>query len=146
MVAVADADLILFLTTDTRTALTALADSRFPISKGWIADREWDPARNNGTAPAWQVIFRDDGVDDVELHVGEQSVGISVLAGSKDNPAPARALARIVKTIVKQTPRVQAGNPVAAVTSFLGPYAVDEASTFARQYMAASFTVVGVPL
>lgn len=146
MAGVRDADLLLFLTADTRQALTTLADPRFPVSSGWVADREWDPSRNTGTKPTWQVIFRDDGVNDVELHIGDQGVGISILAGSKDNPAPARELARIVKSIVKLTPRVQTGNPVAAVTSFHGPYAVDEASTYARQYMAVSFTVVGIPL
>lgn len=146
MADVLDADLILFLTTDTRTALAAIDDPRFPASSGWVADREWDPQRSSGAAPTWQVVFRDDGVDDAELGVGDQSVGVSVLAGSKDLPDLAVDLARLVKVIIKRTPRVQPGNPVAAVTSFLGPYAVDEASTYARQYMVVSFTVVGIPL
>lgn len=146
MAGVRDAELIQFLAADTRKALTELADERFPVSKGWVAGSEWDPARNTGAVPVWQVIFRDDGVNDTELHLGDQGVGISVLAGSKANPTPAIALAKIVKTIVKLTPRVEKDNPVAAVTSFLGPYPVDEASTYARQLMVVSFTVVGIPL
>lgn len=146
MAGVLDANLLQFLTDDMRAALIERADPAFPMSDGWIADREWDPQRNLGAQPAWQVVFRDDGVNDVELHLGDQGVGISVLAGSKDFPTPAGDLARIVKSIIKLTPRVQAGNPVAAVTSFLGPYPVEEASTYARQYMAVSFSVVGIPL
>ena len=137
-----DADVVLFLTGEIRSRIAELADPRFPAG-GWVADREWAPPASNPNAapPAWQVIVRDDGISDDELSTGEISVGLSVLAGSKQNTAPARALARIVKAIVKQTPRPEAGNPVSAVSSFLGPYAVPEESTYARQYSACTLRV-----
>lgn len=146
MPAVRDADVALFLTEDIRRALAADPVPGCPVARGWIAKTEWDPQRNDGQPPTWQVIVRDDGTSDVELHVGAASVGISVLAGSKDRPDPAERLARRVKTIVKLTPRVEPGNPIAAVTSFLGPYPVEEASTYARQYLAVGLTVVGDPV
>lgn len=143
-----DPNVPLFLTGEIRARLAALSDPRFPASTGWIADRDWSPppSNPNQTPPAWQVIVRDDGIADGDLIVGDCSVGVSVLAGSKQNPAPARDLAVIVKKIIKQTPRAEAGNPVAAVISFLGPYAVDDtASTYARRYMAVTLSVVGIP-
>jgi hypothetical protein len=138
-----DPDVVLFLTTEIRAELTALADAAFPMSKGWVDGREWSSATDGGTAPKWQVIVRDDGIADSDLIVGDAAVGVSVLAGTKANPKTANDLARIVKRIVKATPRAEAGNPVASISSFLGPYPVDEASTYARRYMAATLTVVG---
>ncbi|GGM42085.1 hypothetical protein [Microbacterium saperdae] len=147
MVAVRDADVALFLCRDLRRHLTEHPEPDFKVADGWIAKAEWDPERNpRPKPPLWQVVFRDDGTDDVELHVGSSSIGASVLAGSKDNPDPAERLARLVKTTLKQTPRVESGNPIAAVESCLGPYAVTEASTYARQYIAVVFSVVGDPV
>lgn len=142
-----DPNVPLFLAQEIRTRMTALADPDFPIAVGWIAGKEWvpPPSNPNATPPKWQVVIRDDGIADDELLTGECSIGVSVLAGSKDYPEPARRLAVIVKTIIKQTPRAEAGNPVAAVTSFLGPYAVDDPSTFARRYSAVTLSVVGLP-
>lgn len=137
-----DPDVPLWLTGEIRAKLTALADPAFPLAKGWVSDREWapPPSTPNAAAPAWQVIVRDDGINDDEF-TGDATVGISVLAGSKQNPSPAARLARIVKAIVKDTPRVESGNPVADVESFLGPYQVPEPGTWSRQYMTATLTV-----
>jgi len=149
MTAVAtDPDVPLWLTGEIREKLAALADPRFPASTGWISDRDWSPppSNPNQAPPSWQVIVRDDGIADGDLIVGDCSLGVSTLAGSKQNPAPARDLAVIVKRIIKATPRAEAGNPVADVTSFLGPYAVeDTASTYARRYSAVTLSVVGTP-
>lgn len=138
-----DPDVVLFLSGEIRAGLVELADPRFAGASGWIADREWAPPASNPAAvpPKWQVIVRDDGIDDDELTTGDISLGLSVLAGSKQNTAPARDLARIVKAIVKRSPRAEAGNPVSKVSSFLGPYAVDEPSEYARQYMACTLRV-----
>lgn len=143
-----DPDVPLFLTREIRARLTALADPEFVVGQGWISDRFWapPPSNPNQVAPKWQVVIRDDGIADDELLVGECSLGLTVLAGSKQLPGPARRLAVIVKRIIKQTPRAEAGNPVAAVTSFLGPYGIeDPASTYAWRYMSVSLSVVGTP-
>lgn len=147
MIPAEDPDVTLFLTSEIRRGLVALADAEFTLATGWIADREWSPPPStpNAVPPRWQVVVRDDGIADGELVVGDASVGISVLAGTKQFPASANRLARIVKRIVKATPRAEAGNPVADISSFLGPYPVEEASTYARRYMAVTLTVVGIP-
>lgn len=138
-----DPDVVLFLTGEIRARLVEVADPRFPAATGWIADREWTPPASSpdAAAPAWQVVVRDDGIDDDELTTGEISLGLSVLAGSKEHTVPARDLARLVKAIVKASPRAEAGNPVSKVSSFLGPYPVDEPSTYARQYMVCTMRV-----
>lgn len=138
-----DPELTLFLTAEIRSKLEALADPDFQAAQGWVGGREWSPPTPAAPPPKWQVIVRDDGIADGDLIVGDASIGLSVLAGTKANPTKANTLARIVKRIVKATPRAEAGNPVAAIQSFLGPYPVDEASTYARRYMAATLTVVG---
>jgi len=148
MIAVAsDPNVPQFMADEIRAKLSALADPEFTVAQGWIAGREWSPppSNPNQTPPKWQIVIRDDGIADGELLTGDCSLGVSVLAGSKQNPEPARRLSVIVKKIIKQTPRAEPGNPVAAVTSFLGPYAVDDPSTYARRYMAVTLSVVGIP-
>lgn len=141
-----DADLVRFLTAEIRREVALLADPRFVASKGRVAGREWVRETDGGTQPVWQVIVRDDGTTDTELVTGEASVGVRVYAGSKVDPTPAGDLARIVKAIIKTTPRAELGNPVAAVRSFRGPYPVDESSTYACQYMTCDLAVVSIPL
>lgn len=137
-----DPEVQLWLTGEIRARITELADPAYPAG-GWVADREWAPPASNPHAPAppWQVIIRDDGINDEEF-TGEAALGISVLAGTKLAPGPAKRLARIVKAIVKDTARAEPGNPVVDVTSVLGPFLVDEPGRAARQYLTATLTVV----
>lgn len=140
-----DADVPLFLVGEIREQVDALQDPRFGRADGWVHTREWLRETDAGEPPRWQVIVRDDGTDDIELGVGSASIGVSVLAGSKQDPSPADDLARFVKRIVRATPRVEPGNPVAAVTSLRGPWPVEEPTTYARRYMTCELTVVGDP-
>lgn len=141
-----DADIEKFLCPEIRRELAAINDPRFPAAAGRVATREWVKEIDGGTAPAWQVIVRDDGTNDDELVTGETSVGIRVYAGSMQDPQPAKDLARLVKAIVKSTPRAEPGNPVSAVRAFRGPNAVADPSTYACQYMTCDLAVVSTPL
>lgn len=143
-----DADIELFLTKEIRSRISQLVPTEFPPSKGFVSNRRWVTPAPNPTAvpPLWQVIVRDDGIQDVDMSLGDAGVGIVCLAGSQDNPGPAIRLAKIVKAIIKATPRVEPGNPVSAVTEFFGPYSVSEDSTYAQQYMTCSLAVVSTPL
>lgn len=143
-----DADIELFLTGEIRARIAALAATVFPAAKGHVSNRRWVPPAGNPTAapPIWQVIVRDDGINDVDLTLGDAGVGIVCLAGSQDNPGPAIRLGKLVKAIVKQTPRPGPSSPVAAVLDFHGPYSVAEESTYAQQYMSCSLAVVSTPL
>lgn len=143
-----DADIELFLTGEIRTRLAALAGAEFPAAKGHVSNRRWMPpaATPGASPPDWQVIVRDDGVNDVDLTLGDAGVGIVCLAGSQDNPGPAIRLGKLVKAIVKRTPRPGPTSPVSAVLDFHGPYSVTEESTYAQQYMTCSLAVVSTPL
>lgn len=143
-----DADIELFLSGEIRTRLAEIAAAEFPPAKGHVSNRRWTPpaATSTATPPAWQVIIRDDGITDVDMTLGDAGVGITCLAGSQDNPGPAIRLGKLVKAIVKQTPRPGPSSPVAAVLDFHGPYSVAEESTYAQQYMTCSLAVVSSPL
>lgn len=143
-----DADIERFLTGEIRARLTALAAAEFPPATGHVSNRRWVPPAPSpsATPPAWQVIVRDDGINDVDLTLGDAGIGIVCLAGSQDNPAPAIRLSKLVKAIVKACPRVEADNPVAAVLDFHGPYPVPEDSTYEQRYMTCSLAVVSSSL
>lgn len=143
-----DADIELFLAKEVRTRIVQLAPTEFPLSVGFVSNRRWVPPASSPTTspPSWQVIVRDDGIQDVDINLGDAGVGVACLAGSQDNPGPAIRLAKLVKAIIKTTPRVEVGNPVSAVTEFFGPYSVEEDSTYAQQYMTCSLAVVSTPL
>lgn len=108
-----------------------------------VSNREWEPpaGQPNAKPPARQVIVRDDGIDDGELGTGDVTLGISVLAGTKDNPTDAKQLAAIVKAIVKRLADEAAG-PFTVMREFNGPYAVTEAAVWSRQYMTCSLGIV----
>lgn len=143
-----DPDVELFLTSEIRARIAALAGTEFPAARGHVSNRRWTPpaASPAVTPPAWQVIVRDDGINDIELSLGDAGVGIVCLAGSQDNPGPAIRLAKLVKAIVKATPRPGPTSPVAAVLDFHGPYPVPEDSQYEQRYMTCSLAVVSSPL
>lgn len=133
-----DADIEAWLCDEIRTKLAAIPEW---VTGGHVSNRE-HAVNDPGPAPAWQVIVRDDGIEDIELSAGECTLGISVLAGSPDNPAPAIRLAKIVKAVIKATPRVEPGNPVTDVSRFNGPYRVPEEASWTRMYMTTDLGVV----
>ncbi|QAB18329.1 hypothetical protein Leucomu_13170 [Leucobacter muris] len=143
-----DPDIERFLTGEIRTRLAALAGAEFPAAKGHVSNRRWTPpaAAPATPPPAWQVIVRDDGINDVDISLGDAGVGIVCLAGSQDNPGPAIRLAKLVKAIVKASPRPGPSSPVAAVLEFHGPYPVPEDSQYEQRYMTCSLAVVSTPL
>lgn len=145
MVRVLPPDVELYL---TRWLRDQLADRNDVPAGGRVATREWKPPTGDpgATPPTWQVIVRDDSGPDTSVITQEISVGISILAGTKENPTAASSLARLVKAIMRDAAGLQPGNPIAAVIGSLGPYAVAEETTYARRYMTFDLSVVGTPL
>lgn len=90
-----------------------------------------------------QVVIRDDGGPDTSVITSEPSVGVTVLAASE---ADADNLAGMVKAIIRDSPGIEPGNPIAAVVQSFGPYEVPEESTSHRRYMTFTFSAVGSPL
>lgn len=96
--------------------------------------------------PKKLVIIRDNGGPDTSIITAERDIGISVLAGTKQNPTDANDLARIIHALRTQIPAVATGNPVAAVIASNGPYAVPEAQPHARRYIGLTLSVTGTEL
>jgi hypothetical protein len=96
--------------------------------------------------PARLLIIRDDGTSDTGLLTGSASVGLSVLAGTRENPHDAKELARIVRGLVATIPSGDPNNPVAAVLGRNGPFLVSEPQPRARVYQTAELAVVERPL
>lgn len=109
-----------------------------------ISDAEWTPDRDGGTAPAWQVIVRDDGATRTSILTGDASAGITVLGGSKDRMDEPKRFADLVYAIASDCAGLQAENPVAAVTGGTSPVpVVDPSAETARLYMTLDLVVVG---
>lgn len=104
-----------------------------------------EPEGDVSTWPAKVLIIRDDGTSDDELHTGDASIGLTVLAGTKQNPKVAKDLARIVYALLALIPSADPGNPVAAVGDRNGPFLVAEEQKRARAYMTATLRVVARP-
>jgi hypothetical protein len=100
-----------------------------------------------GTAfPEKLLVIHDFGGADTSVISAERDVGLSVLAGTKENPYEANQLARIVHALRTQIPSVDPGNPVAAVLRSNGPYPVEESQQRARRYISLTLSVVGSQL
>jgi hypothetical protein len=133
---VAHDDLVLFLTGWYRRAL---AERPEPIcQQAVVAGTEInDPV---------QVIIQDNGGPDTSILTAERDVGISVMAGTVENPTDANELARIVHALRTQIPAVEPGNPVTAVIASAGPMPVPENQPKARRYISLTLAVAGNPL
>jgi hypothetical protein len=144
---VLDADQELFWTKFYRSELARVAADMSnsqrirTLCTGVTVDRK-EPEATAGTFPVKLIVVRDDGTTDASIISGQTSIGVSVLAGSRENPIDAMDLARIVKAITKTAARVEAGNPVADIRDVTGPYLVPEAALRARAYL--NFTAVTV--
>lgn len=130
-------DLELFLTGWYRQALAARPE---PVCAGVVVDRTEDTTDD---PPARQLIIRDDGATDTSFLTAEASIGLTVLAGTRENPKDAKDLARIVHALASQIPSGDPANPIAALLSRTTPVLVPENQPRARAYIAATFAIAG---
>lgn len=93
--------------------------------------------------PTPMLVIRDDGTTDTSFITGEASIGLTVLAGSKENPKPAKDLMRLVHALASQIPSADPSNPVAALLGRTGPFLVAEDQPVARAYVTLSLAVAG---
>jgi hypothetical protein len=135
---VIQADIELFLTQWYRTALAARSET--VCEDVVVTNREPGP---NDPFPAKLLVIRDDGGPDTSIISAERNVGLSILAGTKENPQDANDLSRIVHALRNQIPAVAAGNPVAAVIASNGPFPVAESQPRARRYITLTLAVAG---
>lgn len=111
-----------------------------PFCQGVEVDRR-EPSE--GDFPARLVVVRSDGGNTESVITAERGIGISVLAGTLENPSEAIDLALMVHALMGGCAAVIPGNPIVALRSTNGPYAVVENQPRARQYMNFSVVVVG---
>ncbi|TFC30111.1 hypothetical protein E3O55_08490 [Cryobacterium sp. MDB1-18-2] len=134
-------DLELFLTGWFRAALAARPE---PVCRNVsVTNVEPEPGE---VFPEKLLVIRDNGGPDTSLISAERDIGLSILAGTKDNPKDANDLARIVHALRSQIPAIAAGNPVAAIIASNGPYPVPENRPTARRYLTMTLVVVGALL
>lgn len=127
-------DLEAWLTTYLRSSLTGVQ----------ISNKEPSPLTVPLVKPL--IVVRDDSGQKLGYTTFDRSVGISVLAGSKQNDKPSNDLARSVAAILFDDQIALAeGSPIAAVTwsGCNGPYAIADSLDVARRYMTAQYVVIG---
>ena len=130
------ADVVSYLVPYLRASLTA----HFPDVK--VADAEPDA---NAKWPAELVVIRHDTNSATSVITEDVSIGVSVYAGTKENPQRARDIARYVYAFVRASPGLQVGNPIAAVTDSNGPYLTSDERSVALAYQTHSLSAVGTP-
>ena len=121
--------------------LAALAD-RFPVLDGVqvvsgepdVSAREW---------PEKLVIVAGELSGDRDHVMSEASLRVSVVAGVKEDPGLANAIASVVHGVMRTAARATAGNPVAEVLSARGPMWADEAQFRARVLSTFELALVG---
>lgn len=141
MTAVIHADLELFFTTWLREQLSARPE---PVCAGVKVDNK-EP-QPTAEWPAKIVIIRYDGSSLGEIITDSAALGVTVYAGTKALPKDANDLARIVRALINDSARAEAGNPVAAVTASSGPIPVPDEGEKAVRYLTFELTVVGSAL
>lgn len=109
-------------------------------------DRVEPDAATGEPFPARLVVFRDDSGPVGLLGTAERSVGVSILAGTKEDPTEAKQIALMVLALAPLIPAVEPGNPVSALRAATGPFAVAENQPRARQYLTLTLAVAGQPL
>lgn len=124
-------DLELFLTGYLRAVLGVECGNKQP--SGW-----------DGSTPL--VVVRDDGGAKTGAVTFDRSVGVTVYAGTRQDTAPALALARrAYAALTSPTIAWEKGSPVAAVVEegCNGPYRVDDDHDASACYLTAEYSVVG---
>lgn len=105
-----------------------------------------EPSDLEGPLTRPLVVVRDDSGSKGDLVTYDRSIGVSVLAGTRQNDKPANDLARRVFAILTDfSICIATGSPIAAVIDdgCNGPYSVTESHNYARRYMTVEFTAVG---
>ena len=142
-------DLEQFLTTWYRWWFSTLEAPHAEIVAGTEVDRVEPP---KAPFPAKLLVIRDDGGPDTSLLTGERAVGLTVFAGTRLSPKPAKDLMRVVLAGLNQIPNTDLvlveglRNPVSAVLETGGPYPVEEAQDRARIYAPVTLGVTPVAL
>jgi hypothetical protein len=132
------ADIVLFLTGWYR----AFLDARDEECCRDVLVTDHEPLAGEDW-PERLLVIRDDGGVDTSVLTAESSIGLTILAGTKENPTEADDLARIVHAARSQIPAVEPGNPVSAVLSSTRPVPVRETQPKARRYLSLTLAVVG---
>lgn len=141
MTAVIHADLELFFTTWLRAQLAARPE---PVCVDVKVDNK-EPQPGD-TWPSKLVVIRYDGSSSGEIITDDAALGVTIYAGSKALPKDANDLAAIVRALIGDSARVEAGNPVAAVTASSGPIPVADEGSKAVRYLTFELVVVGSAL
>lgn len=92
------------------------------------------------------IVVRDDSGARGSQVTFDRSMGVSVLAGTRENDLQANELARLVFAVLTDEDiAVVDGSPIAAVVwdGCNGSYPVEEDHDVARRYMTVQYTVVG---
>ena len=133
---VLDADLEKFLTGFIRQELALIGS---PIAQGVFVSNAFPPEQRPKT-----VVVMDNGGPSSSIITTETQLGVTVAAGDDSSQgAEAKELARLVKMIIKDSPRTDAGNPVAAVTRASGPYRITEDGGQPTYYLTFELVIVG---
>ncbi len=134
-------DVILWCTTRFRTWLATRDE---PYAQNVTVDsREPSPDDDPPSYPL--VIFTDNGGDSDTPWTGQADIGVSVLAGTKQNTKPAMDLARLVRAGAGILPSLDAGNPISAVVSATRPALVPEDAVHGRAYFLLTVAVASRP-
>ena len=92
------------------------------------------------------IVIRDDSGSRLDYTTFDRSIGASVLGWTKQNDAPANALARWLAALLHDSglPLVD-GTPIVSVDwdGCNGPYPVTETLDVARRYLTAQYVVAG---
>jgi hypothetical protein len=133
-------DMPLFLTTWWREQLAARLEE---FLEGFEVDaKEPDPEL---PFPARLLVIRFDGINRTSFATADCSVGLSVLAGTKANPADANDAAMVILALAERLPSVAPGNPVAAINDLSGPVDVFEPQDRARRLITLDLALAGQP-
>lgn len=109
-----------------------------------IVDTVEPPTLDAPLATPMVIIREDSGTQTSHLTFTRQ-VGISVLAGSRQNDKATRRLSQVVYAIATSMDIALADGPIASVQleGCSGPYAVADDQDVGRRYMIASYSAVG---
>jgi hypothetical protein len=111
---------------------------------GWEFDnKEPEPTDQ---FPAQLIVIRDDGMTRTSSITAEQSVGVSVIGGTKRTPFDTKSAARMMLALAEDLPSADPTNPVTALLNTTGPFGVTEGQDRARQYLTLTLAVAGVAL
>lgn len=137
------ADVLAWVIPFTRAELASLGQTVPECADVVVRDREPGPGEE---FPARLVVITEAARTWDQLSIDQVDLGVSVLAGTLDNPSDANVLARYVQAVVRDCAGTQPGNPVAAVLASTGPYPVPETQPRARRYSTHTLSTVGSAL